>query len=316
MKVLILAGGESEEKSISTLSGQAVYQAINRLPGWEAIVVDPATQSWRQIDCDIVFPVLHGADGEDGRLQFALEQSGRVFVGSRSEACQLTFDKTACSEALSQRSVLCPAEICVTVDAKRKDWLAEFEHLKSLCHGTNRWVIKPNQQGSSVGISLVEDGSSDFKNQLTAAVQKALQFDARCLIQQFVGGREITVSLLDGEALSAIEICVPSGFYDFHAKYESKQTAYHIVTDEAALKCRDLAKQINHFCGTSGIVRIDFIVDEDGQPWFLELNTIPGMTQRSLVPKSAADGGWSLSELCQRAVHNAIRQSAQDASTS
>lgn len=316
MKVLILAGGESEEKSISMAGGLAVHQAVNESAGWESVLVDPATKPWQQIECDVIFPVLHGADGEDGALQKVLEQSGRPFVGSGSTACELTFDKAACSSFLKQRSVQCPPEITVEAGGSEESWHTLFDRLSADLPATKHWVVKPNQQGSSVGVSVLVEGSLDFRSQLTAAIRGAFQFDSRCLIQQYIGGREITVSMLDGEALSPIEICVPSGFYDFHAKYESGQTEYQIVHDEAAVKCCELAQKINGDCGTAGIVRIDFRIDESGQPWFLELNTIPGMTERSLVPKSAADRGWSLARLCCRAIRNAVNRPLQDTSAS
>ncbi|MEP3482441.1 MAG: ATP-grasp domain-containing protein [Fuerstiella sp.] len=307
-RVLILAGGESEEKSISQSGGRAVFQAVECLPDWEAKLVDPAVQRWRHIDCDIVFPVLHGSDGEDGCLQKQLEQTERPFVGSTSTACELTFDKAKCSSFLKQRSVRCPVECSVSGDSSEAEeqWRQCFAELRARVPDVRQWVVKPNQQGSSVGISVVDERASDFGNQLFAAIRTALSFDDSCLIQQYVEGREITVALLDGEVLTPIEICLPSGFYDFHAKYESEQTKYQIVRDEEATKCGELAQQINTLCGTAGLVRIDFRVDLKGQPWFLEVNTIPGMTERSLVPKSAADRGWTMSDLCQKALGNAM----------
>lgn len=310
-RALILAGGESEEKSISQAGGLAVFQAIKSLPDWDAKLVDPALNPWRHIDCDVVFPVLHGSDGEDGTLQKLLEQSRRLFVGSSSAACELTFDKSKCSSYLKRHSVRCPEEISVNRSSYEgtDHWQQNFTKLRLKVPYSKQWVIKPNQQGSSVGITVVDERAAGFQSQLAVAIGCALTFDNSCLIQQFIEGREITVSLLDGDVLSPIEICLPSGFYDFHAKYESGDTGYQVVNDKAATWCGKLAKQINALCGTAGIVRIDFRVDSKGQPWFLELNTIPGMSERSLVPKSAADRGWSTAELCRRAISNAFAAS-------
>lgn len=316
MKVLVLAGGKSEEKSISIASGRAVYQAIKRLPEWDAVLVDPAAESWQQIECDIVFPVLHGAGGEDGILQKVLEHSRRLFVGSRSKACELTFDKAACSRVLKELGIPCPAEIMIVSQSEERDWHSLFDRLRADSLDSDLWVVKPNQQGSSVGISVVSENSLVFRTELSSAIRRALQFDQTCLIQQYIRGREITVSMLDGIALSPIEVSVASGFYDFHAKYESAQTIYEVVDDRSAQLCVEVAKQVHGYCGTAGIIRIDFRVDENGRPWFLEVNTIPGMTERSLVPMSAADRGWSLGELCRRAVMNAFNRPVQDTSAS
>ena len=306
MKVLILAGGESAERSVSLAGGKAVHHAIGQLPEFESVLIDPSQQPWLNIASDVVFPVLHGTDGEDGSLQRVLEKNGQAFVGSGSAACELTFNKQACSKRLTQHGIACPAEVGVNFGQSADVWKDAFRQLKAAAPNSNQWVVKPNQQGSSVGIAVLDDTNSSFSEQLVSAIRNAFQFDQTCLIQQYIVGREITVSLLDGEVLSAIEISVPSGFYDFHAKYESLTTKYQIARDQTAKICCNQAKQINHDCHCEGIVRIDFRIDKTGHPWFLELNTIPGMSERSLVPKSAVERGWSLSELCRRAITNVL----------
>lgn len=304
MNVVVLAGGESEEREVSLKGGEAVTRAINELPGFQAELLGPEFCDRPSSAVDVVFPVLHGSDGEDGRLQSRLVEMGLPFVGSHQSACQLTFDKHGCSEFLRSEDVLCPGEHLLLRDDFLDRRLEEIRGFMNHPPESGRWVVKPCCQGSSVGVSVI-DSDVDLKV-LSQAVNQALKFDNACLVQEYIAGSEVTVGLLDGTVLPAVEIMAADGFYDFAAKYESKDTQYRIVQHPAAKRAQQLAERINQLCGTSGIVRIDFRIDPNGWPWFLEVNTIPGMTDRSLVPMSAARLGWSMSELCQRAIRNAV----------
>lgn len=316
MKVLILAGGDSAEKEISKASGAAVHRAVSQLDSFESTLVDPAVQQWRSLPCDVVFPLLHGTGGEDGILQRTLESDDRIFVGSSSRASELTFDKVKCSRYLSQHKIDCPPDCVLKSGSPEDQWLAAIAQLTAKPNKSSRWVVKPSRQGSSVGISVVKRGPSDPCDDLMTAIRGAMAFDDTCVVQPYVSGREITVPLIDGSVLPAVEIFAPSGIYDFDAKYESATTTYSIVNDRAALDASKIAERINQLCGTEGVVRIDFRIDEEGRPWFLELNSIPGMTDRSLVPMSAAEIGLSMPELCRQAINGAISRRRRGTSAS
>lgn len=306
MRVLVLAGGDSEEKDISTASGHAVARSIDHLHGYESVLVNPSERPWQQVACDIVFPVLHGFGGEDGRLQRILEAEGRRFVGSSSAASQLTFDKIACSKFLRQHAIACPVDCVLRREDSGTDRTAALKLFLQEQFATKQWIVKPNRQGSSVGISVVESVRTGLIEQMLKAVDRALTFDGSCIVQPYIFGRELTVSLIDGYALPVVEVFACSGVYDYDAKYQSATTSYAIIADESAKRATQIARQVNELCQTRGIVRIDFRIDEEGRPWFLELNSIPGMTDRSLVPMSARELGWSMSELCRRAIVGSI----------
>ncbi len=299
MTVAVLRGGVGREREVSLESGRCVAEAL-RQGGLDVVVSDIRPDDMTILDrkdIDVFFLALHGEFGEDGQLQQIFEDRGLVYTGCGPEASRLAFDKMASKRLFAEAGVPVPA----VVEFARGDDPAKLdERLKEL---GERFVVKPIRQGSSVGVYLVKSRSD-----AVAAACKVLDEFGDCMIESFVTGREVTVGVLDRQPLPIIEIRSKTGFYDYTAKYVDDRTEYLFDTIEdeavrtrianAALACFDAL-------GCRDFSRIDFIVSEDGTPYALEANTIPGFTTHSLLPKAAAKVGIPMSELCVRIVRMA-----------
>jgi D-alanine-D-alanine ligase len=248
---------------------------------------------------DIFFLALHGKFGEDGQLQQILEDRSLTYTGSGPEASRLAFDKMAGKKAFIKAGIGTPPAVVFNGDADAS--LME----KQLREFGDRYVIKPIRQGSSVGVSIV-----DSPQKAIAAGRNVLKEFSDCMVEKFIAGRELTVGVLCGEALPIIEIRPKSSFYDYHAKYVDEQTEFlfDTITDAAltqgiqktALDCLDAL-------GCRHTARVDFILGDDGKLYALEVNTIPGFTTHSLLPKAAAKSGLSMSQLCVKIIEAALK---------
>ncbi|MBN2182519.1 MAG: D-alanine--D-alanine ligase [Sedimentisphaerales bacterium] len=299
LKVAVLAGGIGAERQISLQSGGCVTDALKRA-GFDVITADIRPDKLEILedgDIDIFFPVLHGQFGEDGRLQQILEDKSLLYAGSGPAASKSAFDKMISKKLFAEADVTAPAAI------EFDNRLEKTELKKQLLYLADKYVIKPIRQGSSVGINI----ASNPREAMKIAEETFHEF-GDCMIEEFVPGREITVGILCGETLPIIEIRTKSSFYNFHAKYIDEQTEYLFDTiaepaisariDRAALDCFD-ALGCRHFA------RADFILSEDGTPYILEVNTIPGFTTHSLLPKAAARAKLSMSDLCKKIIETA-----------
>lgn len=295
----VLAGGIGAERDISIQSGRCVAEALKEA-GFEVVTADIRPDNLDILNdksIDVFFPALHGKFGEDGRLQQILENRSLLYSGSGPTASSLAFDKMASKKLFEEIGVATPAaiEFGPETDIDRLE-----EQLRYL---TNSYVVKPIRQGSSVGVSIVSTPHEAVK----AAKETFSEF-GDCMIEEFVPGMEVTVGILHDQALPIIEVRVKSGFYDYHAKYVDEQTEYlfDTVTDpaiaanisQAALDCFD-ALGCRHFA------RVDFLLGNDRIVYALEVNTIPGFTSHSLLPKAAAKAGLSMSDLCNNIVEAA-----------
>jgi D-alanine-D-alanine ligase len=300
VKVAVLTGGISSEREISLQTGQCVAQAL-RSGGHETILADVTPDILSILDdetIDVFFICLHGQFGEDGQLQQILEEKSLCYTHSDSAASRLAIDKLAAKRRFACAGVNTPQ---ATVFTER---ITKEQIQKRFNNSVDRFVVKPITHGSSVGVRIAAGAEEALK-----AAQKCREEFGDCMIEQFIPGREITVGILNGQALPILEIKPKVGFYDYHAKYLDDNTEYlfdtvnepqlieHISRD--ALKCFDCL-------GCRHVARVDFILAEDGTPYALEINTIPGMTEHSCVPKAAAKIGVSMSELCGRIVSKAI----------
>ncbi|MBN1362440.1 MAG: D-alanine--D-alanine ligase [Sedimentisphaerales bacterium] len=307
LKVAVLRGGIGQEREVSLESGRCVAEAL-RAGGMEVVTSDIRPDDLSVLDrddIDVFFLALHGQFGEDGRLQQVLEDRELVYTGCGPEASRLAFDKMASKPLFAQAHVeVAPAiELELGVD---RDMLER--RLRDL--GT-RLVVKPVRQGSSVGVYIVD--SPDAAAARAIAVYEEF---GDCMIERFIAGREITVGVLDRQTLPVIEIRSKTGFYDYHAKYIDERTEYLFDTirdtqivaraSRAALACFDAL-------GCRGFARVDFIVADDGGLYALEVNTIPGFTTHSLLPKAAARIGVSMTELCVRIVRMAFSRKSSAA---
>lgn len=290
LNIAVLSGGDSAERDVSLESGQNVATALKER-GHTVRMLDPkfAPLDSLPAETQIVLPMLHGTGAEDGVLQTQLDRLGFPWLGSSAESSRLTFNKISTRTALQAAGLLVPAGVA----------LNRFSS-PALIHEAARTVgyplvVKPAEQGSSVGISIVHS-----RDQLDSAVIEATRWGTRFLIEQYIAGREVTVPVVDSVVFPVVEI-IPSGsWYDYHAKYVDEGTRYAVAPADLPANLNDIALRACHACGVSGICRPDIRVDEMGRCWILEINTIPGMTLHSLVPMSAASMGISVGELCEQ----------------
>ncbi len=299
LKVAVLTGGIGAERQISLQSGNYVAEALKQA-GFNIVSFDirPDRLDILEDDSiDVFFPALHGQFGEDGQLQQILEDKSLLFAGSGSAASLSAFEKMTGKRLFAEAGVTVPA-------ALEFDNQVEIEQLEeSLRDLADKYVIKPIRQGSSVGVSIVSSAREAIKT-----ARETLNQFGDCMIEEFVPGREVTVSILCGRTLPIIEIRTKSSFYNYNAKYIDEQTEFLFDTitepsvaahiNHAALDCFD-AIGCRHFA------RVDFILGADNIPYALEINTIPGFTTHSLLPKAAAKAGLSMSELCKKIVETA-----------
>ncbi|MFN0198686.1 MAG: D-alanine--D-alanine ligase [Planctomycetaceae bacterium] len=306
-RVAVLAGGLSAEREISLKSGASVVRALT-VRGHRAQLVDPRdvdlTQfPWQTVD--IAFLALHGTFGEDGHVQRQLAELGVRFTGSDADASQLAMSKSAAKERFHQYHVPTPTSVLV----HQAD---DFEHVRRLAERIGYPLfVKPDAQGSSLGVTQVRS-----PDQLAAALALCFQFDTFALLEAAIQGTEWTVGMLDREPLPLIEIRTPREFFDYHAKYEDDATEYLFEFSIPTSVVQAINKAAVTACeaiSTSGLVRVDLRLDRRNDPWVLEINTIPGLTDHSLIPKAAARVGMSLGQLCERTIILALSAATQSA---
>ncbi len=287
-KVVVLLGGNSAEREVSLISGQAVHESLLR-SGVHALAIDAGedlVSGLLKEAPDRVFNVLHGRGGEDGCIQGVLETMGIPYTGSGVLASALSMDKALTKRCWQSHGL--PTPLYVELDAEL-DSRALVENLGLPI------MVKPAREGSSVGASKVMHEAD-----LMAAYELAAQYDNSVLAERWITGMEFTVPVLSGQALPVIKLETDRDFYDYYAKYEDDKTRYICpcglsVARETALQ--ELACKAFDAVGASGWGRVDLMVDEQGDAWLIEVNTVPGMTSHSLVPMSAREAGMSFDEL-------------------
>jgi D-alanine-D-alanine ligase len=295
-RVAVLMGGRSAEREISLKSGRAVHAALLQR-GVDAHAVDAGEDVWRQLGqgFDRVFIILHGRGGEDGVIQGALETLGLPYTGSGVLGSALGMDKLR-SKWLWQALGLAVPEFVVIDDETRPDELIARLGLPLM--------IKPSREGSSLGVSKVTDAA-----QLPAALAAARELDDCVIAERFIQGGEYTCAVLGHEALPMIRIETPRAFYDYQAKYFATDTRYICPCglDQAQeAELQRLALRAFQVLGCYGWGRVDFMVDGAGRPWLIEVNTVPGMTDHSLVPMAARQAGLSFDDLVWRILEETL----------
>lgn len=294
--ITVLLGGPSEEREVSLNSGRAVASALRRC-GHRVTTSDisPDDLSALGRSADLIFIALHGAFGEDGQLQAILEERRILYVGSKAAASQLAMDKAASKRRFTDCGIPTPAYKVV--------------HAAQINQAVNCWklptVIKPVDQGSSVDTLIARDAFG-FQSALERVVRKY----GSCLIEEYIKGPELTVGILGEDALPVCEIRTPREFYDYKAKYIENTTEYLFDLDlpEALLnEVQRLSLEAHRALGCTDFSRVDWMVDQQsGRPYVLEVNTIPGFTDHSLLPKAAKRVGISFDQLCQRIIEMAM----------
>lgn len=295
----VLLGGLSKEREISLKSGNAILDAL-LTKGYDAIPIDVDRQIDKTLQdkgVEVAFLALHGRYGEDGCIQGLLELRQIPYTGSSVLASALAMDKFLSKEILTSEGIpTAPHDFFDGSYERASDFIKRMQVPFPV-------VVKPNREGSTIGITKVED-SKDLKG----AIQEAAELDSRVLVEQFVQGREVTVGVLNQKALPVLEVIPKSGFYDFEAKYTPGATEYICpaeISSELTQKLQDFAKKVCYRLGCEGVSRADFIISEDQVPYFLEVNTLPGMTSTSLVPKAAQVAGISFEDLVEQILQSA-----------
>lgn len=286
--VAVLMGGPSAERPVSLKSGAAVAQGLRDAGYAKVSEVDVTEADVPDLNgAEAVFVALHGAFGEDGQVQQILEARGIPYAGTRAADLPVSFDKVLSKNVLREHQLpVAPDEV-----------LAAGQHETTL---PVPFVVKPPLQGSSIGISVVTEAA-----QWPAALAEARKHQDEVLVEQFIDGRELTVGILGETTLPVVEICAPSGTYDYDAKYvySQGQTEYKVpapLDAETETACCDLALKTFRALGGLHLGRVDFRLDPAGTLFILELNTIPGFTPTSLLPKSAVAAGIPFPELCRQ----------------
>ena len=300
--IAVLCGGWSEERLISLKSGDSVYKCLKE-NGYEVSKIDVKTayEAFNKelySKFDLVFILLHGRGGEDGEIQKFFEENDIVFTGSNSQSSRITMNKIKTKEIWKKNNIKTP-EYFIYEENFQIDNLSSFE----------KWVIKPNLEGSSNGISFYNniEGNEDFQKKINLAKK----YDDSVLIERFIDGKEITVPIINKRCLSPIHIIPEGEFYDFDAKYISNKTKYleYAIESERLDILNNLVIKAYELVGAENWGRIDII--DDGIDYFLiELNSVPGMTETSLVPKSSHLSGISYLELLESIMDDALAKKA------
>ena len=284
--IAVLMGGYSAEREISLLSGNAVYEALlkSNIDCFSFDLTHENLDSLWEKEFDKAFIVLHGRGGEDGYIQSQLEKKGIPFTGSNAISSNLCMNKAATKALWSNHSLpLSPSIVAV-----------KGENLDSI-NFPLPWAIKPTLEGSSIGITKVNN-----QNELDDALKVAWHYNDEALIEQWIEGDEYTVAILNNKTLPSVKIISDHDIYDYHSKYFSNKTEYLCpsgLTIEQEKKIQMIALKAFNLTGASGWGRVDFILDNNKNPYLLEINTVPGMTSHSLVPIAAKASGISFEEL-------------------
>lgn len=289
-RVAVVMGGSSEEREVSLASGQAVLKGLKN-KGVDARGVDGVPALVSEIVnglVDRVFNILHGRGGENGAVQGALESLGVPYTGSGILGSAVTMDKPLSKRIW--RSAGLPTPPSLLLNSKNNGVAVDTIGFPV--------IVKPAHGGSTIGVHKVDE-----QDGLGAALADARKYDRQILVERYIAGGEYTAGILQGKALPLIRLETPHEIYDYSAKYESDSTQYHIPAgfdDEREEELKRLASRAFSMLSASGWGRVDFMVDEEGSPWLLEVNTTPGMTSHSLVPMAAKAVGIGFDDLVWR----------------
>jgi D-alanine-D-alanine ligase len=299
--VAVLSGGISGEREVSQRSAAAVVAALEQ--GFDVELYDvasPAIPAGLDPSRHVIFSALHGVFGEDGGMQALLDAAGFCYAGSDAASSRLCMDKAATKVKAVSSGVLAPRDVLFSAEA--------MPHPGRLLETLGqRVVLKPNNEGSSIGLHFAR-GEAELQ-----ALLPVLS-GGRWLAEQQITGRELTVGILHGRALGVVEVIPRSGRYDYESKYTKGLTEYRFPADLPRMlsdRVRRDAETVFQVCGCRDFARVDFMLSEEGEPFFLEINTLPGLTETSLLPKSAACEGMDFRSLARELITPAIRRKAR-----
>jgi len=298
MKIGLLIGGESAERDVSLSSGRSIEKALISL-GHKVVKLDPidgfASIEDSILNVDLVFNGLHGGDGENGKIAAQLQSLNVIYTGSNEQSSRICMDKNLSKKTIAENDINTPK------------WILKNDTSSDILDGNFEYplIVKPNDQGSTIGLSIVKR-----KDQLKDAFTNALQFADSIIFESYIDGREITVPIVGSKAYPVIEIIPSHDFYDYECKYTKGMSQYICpaeISNKLSESIKDLALKIHTILGCRHYSRVDFLLDSKNEPWFLELNTLPGMTETSLLPKSLKADGIEFKEIIQMILNEALR---------
>lgn len=300
-RVAILMGGISKEREISLKTGGAIGAALKRL-GYDVADIDVGegaklVAQLTKAKADVALIALHGKFGEDGCIQGLLEMMRMPYTGGGVLASAVGMDKIICKRIARELGIPCAPEILFESNhTSAEQFVADFDMEFPV-------IVKPSREGSTINMSIVHR-----KDELLMAMRMALESDDKVIVEKYIKGKEVTVGLINGEALPTLEIAPKSGFYDYKSKYTKGMTEYIVparIGEEVSERLMRWSEIICKAIECEGTARADYMVSQDDEVYFLEVNTIPGMTELSLVPKAAAHIGIGFDELCERLLDGA-----------
>jgi D-alanine-D-alanine ligase len=317
-RIGVLMGGLSSERDISIRSGLAIYQGLQEL-GYNSVLVDvnkDIVNVLKKEKVKFAFIALHGGIGENGAIQGLLEVLGIPYTGSGILASALAMDKEASKKIFSYHGLAVVPSIVVRKAGSAKKGKTKNREMETKGVYTFPdlprhsfelpWVVKPSSEGSSIGVSIIKEEAG-----LNACLEKTFSFGQRVIIEKFIKGKELHVGILGDKVLGGVEVRPSLEFYDYEAKYTSGLTEYIMppeIDEETFENAKNMALKAHMALGCSGVSRVDFMVDENKTPYILEVNTLPGMTATSLVPKIARSAGLSFNDLIEEMIRFANKE--------
>jgi len=309
-KIAVLMGGRSLEREVSLASGGRVCEALEAL-GYYVLALDVTADlvsTLRSERPDAAYIALHGKYGEDGTIQELLEFLGVPYTGPGVVASALTWDKSVAKHLFMQSDIPTPPWLTLTADAFKEMGAATAIDLMGPAVGGFPVAVKPSKQGSALGLFKCE-----HESQLAESLLDALGYDTSAIVERWIDGTEIAVSVLGAddtlEVLPPVEIVPRGALYDFSARYAEGETDFFAparLSEGVAQAAREVAARVHQVTGCRDVSRVDLVVDADGIPWVLESNTSPGMTETSLLPMAAEAAGMSFQDVVSRVVRGAL----------
>jgi D-alanine-D-alanine ligase len=302
-KIGVLMGGISAEREVSLKSGNAVFNALKRL-GYRTVAIDVSSDicdTLKKEQVGIAFIVLHGGWGEDGSIQGLLDVMGIPYTGSAVLASALAMDKEASKKIFLYHKI--PVPPFVVIDQKA------ISYQLSAISFEMPWVIKPVCEGSSVGVSIIKD-----KKQIIPAFKKCFEYGEKIIVEKYIKGKEVHIGILNDRVLGGVEVRPSLDFYSYEAKYTPGLTEYIIppkINAKTYKKAKDIALSSHMALGCRGATRVDLRIDNAGNPYVLEVNTIPGMTETSLLPKIAKETGLDFPMLVEEMLKEAVNRKSK-----
>ena len=295
--IAVLMGGPGSEREVSIASGESVSKALAEKGAAVIDVVLEDESLELEDEVDLVFNVIHGTFGEDGSLQKILNERRIPYTGAGASSSELAFDKLLSKKSFVEHGVNTPLFDFISTSGESQTSIKE------------PYVIKPPKEGSSVGVHIIRDAS-----EFDEAIKDVAKYDEIALVEEFISGKELTVGILNGEALPIVHIQPESGFYDMNNKYPwlsggqgSQYFCPADLDDEITSKIKDLALEAHKALGIEIYSRVDVLLSDEQIPYVLEVNTIPGMTETSLLPKAANAYGINFADLCERIAELSMR---------